>query len=324
MTGAARTRVDILCGVLDELLALQSGVLTRHQALTGGLTPDAIRARLAAGHWRRLYNGVYASFTGPPSRIAALWAAVLRAGRGAVLSHATAAELTGLLDEPAPAIHVTIPAARRVGRISGVIVHVSDRVAGHPGRYPPRTRVEETVLDLASTCDSLDEAVGWLAKACGRRLTTAGRLEQAVRRRPRVRWRRELLAALEDVGQGTHSLLELRYLRAVERAHGLPSGVRQVVRSRPGGRYYDDVRYPDQHVQVELDGRAAHRELAAFRDFRRDNAAAQAGLTVLRYGWSDITRRPCEVAAQVAAILRRHGWRGTVRPCCPTCTVAGS
>ena len=43
-----------------------------------------------------MHRGVYADFTGAPTREAQLWAALLRAGPGAVLSHWTAAERHGL------------------------------------------------------------------------------------------------------------------------------------------------------------------------------------------------------------------------------------
>ena len=56
-----------------------------------GFTDSAIAARLRSGRWQRLHAGVYATFSGDPLRQAWLWAAVLRAGRAAVLSHQTAA-----------------------------------------------------------------------------------------------------------------------------------------------------------------------------------------------------------------------------------------
>jgi hypothetical protein len=72
--------------------------------------------------------------------------------------------------------------------------------------------------------------------------------------RERVRWRRLLVAALRDVAEGCHSILELRYKHRVERAHGLPGGVRRQRRQRRR----DDVTYPGQRLMVELDGRVAH------------------------------------------------------------------
>ena len=41
--------------------------------------------------------------------------------------------------------------------------------------------------------------------------------------RKKMRWRRELTVALDDAGDGALSLLEYRYVRRVERPHGLPT-----------------------------------------------------------------------------------------------------
>lgn len=298
-------------------------MLSRQQALACDLTRSAIRARLRGGRWQRLFTGVYATFTGEPSRRSRLWAVVLRAGDGAVLSHGTAGELVGLVDMPSPQVHVTVPDSRRVAPIPGATIHLSARAgaARHPTRLPPQTRVEETVLDLAATASTLDDALGWVARGCGRRLTTPARLLAAMTRRARLRWRPELAAALGDVAHGCHSVLELRYLRQVERAHGLPAGERQAVRSRRGGRWYDDVRYRGFRTRVELDGRAAHPAEARLRDMRRDNAAVVQGDAVLRYGWPDIAREPCTCAVQVAAVLRRNGWTGVLHACGPACVI---
>jgi hypothetical protein len=190
----------------------QSGVVSRQQALDCGFTLGAIRAMVQPGRWRRLGRGVYWMFSGPPTRAALLWAAVLEVGSGAVLSHESAAELWGLLDQAASLIHVSFPARRRVVSPSGVRIHAC-RVMPRATRQPPRTTVEETVVDLTQTARSVDDAVAWLARACAHWLTTPARLAGTIARRHRVRWRRALCAALEDVAAGCHSLLELRYLR---------------------------------------------------------------------------------------------------------------
>jgi hypothetical protein len=306
-----------LGSVLDDQRKSQCGVVTRLQALAAGLTDEAIEANLVAGRWRRLHRGVYATFSGPPPRRAQLWAAVLCAGRDALLSHESAAELMGLLDRPSTLIHVTVPHSRTVHRIPGVVIHRSRRahLVRHPTRAPPQSRVEETVLDLAQTAASLDDAVAWLAKAVGARQTTPARLAICLRGRPRLRWRAALSAALADVATGCHSPLELAYLREVERAHGLPRADRQAMRARRGGRRYDDVLYRAYRTRVELDGRAAHPEPARRRDRRADNDAVLSGDRPLRYGYGDVHEEPCQVAVQVVVVLRAGGWTGRPRRC---------
>ncbi|BBH64487.1 hypothetical protein ACTI_11720 [Actinoplanes sp. OR16] len=320
---------------IDEISGLQRGVVTRNQALRAGLSADRIRNLVDSGRWQRLYTGVYATFTGEVQRPARRWAAVLSAGRGALLSHRSAAEEVGLIgrEEAAGAIHVLIPAERRVRRCPGIVVHRATRAGEwrHPVRSPPQTRVEQTVLDLASAAGSEDEAMKWIAAACGRRLTTPRRIAGALRERPRLLRRAGLGVLLAEAGSGCESVLEWRYLRAVERAHGLPTAVRQSRRPRPGGEsrrpgggggWYDDVSYSDYGVHVELDGQAAHPAEQRWRDYRRDNAVASAGEVVLRYGVADVSERPCSVAEQVAAVLRGRGWTGLTRRCGTDCFIA--
>lgn len=310
--------------MLDDIIKTQAGAITRAQALQCGWSSSAVAHQLAIGRWQRLHHGVYAVFSGPVPRECHRWAAILRAGVDAVLSHETAAELIGLC-EPSSAIHVTIPSDRRITSLAGVTLHGSRRAVAirHPGRTPPQTRVEETVLDLTQLAHSLERALGWLTKACGQRLTTPTRLGAALDLRKKVRWRTELTGALADVADGCHSALERRYLHDVERAHGLPRGKRQAVRSTSAGRRYDDVRYDGFGIVVELDGRAAHPDEERWRDLRRDNAATVSGDRVLRYGWSDVSADPCAVAAQVAVVLRHSGWQGPARTCTrSTCMIA--
>lgn len=311
-----------------DLLDLQHGVIARWQVVQPGCPARSIDGQLRDGRWQTLYRGVYAAFTGPPPRTAVLWGAVLRAGPGAVLSHHTAAELDKLADQPAGVVHVTITSARRVsigqergGRVPRIVIHHSARVeqACHPSRTPPRTRIEETTLDLTQTALRADEAVSWVLQACSRRLTTPDLLRSVMAARPQLRWRAELTVATADAAAGIHSALEARYVRGVERPHGLPRATRQAV-SKAGARtrYLDNL-YPEFGVAVELDGEAAHPAETRWRDIHRDNASAAAGIVTLRYGWADVTIYPCRVAAEIAHALRQRGWTALPRPCGPGC-----
>lgn len=150
------------------MAAAQAGVITRRQALAGGLSVGAVRARLAAGRWRRIGHGLLATFSGPLPRPAVRWAAVLACGRDAVLSHRTAAELAGLVDTAEPVVHVTVPLTRRVRPRPGIVLHRSARAgtARHPALAPPRTRIEETVLDLAEPPPtSTAPSAGWRGRS---------------------------------------------------------------------------------------------------------------------------------------------------------------
>jgi very-short-patch-repair endonuclease len=309
-----------------QLIELQRGVLARWQAPAVELEWTTIRSQLRSGRWRPLQWGIYATFTGEPSRDAELWAAVLRVGPLAVLSHQTAAELDGLTSTRSEVIHVTVPGSARVDPIPGLRLHRSERLAEarHPSRTPPRTRIEETVLDLTQTAKTIDGAFGWLCQACGSRLTTPDLLLTALYKRRKVRWRAILLSALGDIGDGAYSVLEIRYVRDVERPHGLPRARRQAKMTRSSGRIYLDNLVKRYRTCIELDGKAAHPVADRWRDIARDNASAADGLTTLRYGWADVAQRPCQTAAQIADVIRLRGWPGQPTPCGPSCPLGRS
>lgn len=312
---------------LARAAALQCGVVSGRQATEAGLSRNTVQARVQGGRWQRLHRGVYATFSGQPNRDAVLWAAVLYAGPGAMLSHQTAAEVAGLVDRPSELVQITVPAERRVAPTAGLVIRVSGRArpARHPARLPPQTRLEETVLDLADAAGTIDDAADWVTRALGRRLTTQDRLRASLAQRARIRWRRELTELLSPDLAGLMSVLERRYQRDVERRHTLPNGARQVQVRRGDRSAYRDVLYEEYATCVELDGRLAHAAEQRWHDIRRDNALAADGGVTLRYGWLDITARPCQTAAELDRALRSRGFPGA-RPCGPACPVrsAGS
>ncbi|MBC6462788.1 hypothetical protein HKK72_33805 [Actinomadura sp. HBU206391] len=327
------------------LAAGQDGIVTRWQALGAGLSAKAIRCRVESGRWQRVYRqrpeagrhgdhrGVYATFSGPIGRGARLWAAVLVCGKGAVLSHESAAEAWGLLEGPSGAgdrsrtgpgdrpVHVTVPRGRKVDPPPGIVMHHSSRLPSsrHPARLPPRTRVEETVADLTQSARTMDEAAGVIAEAVRRGLTTHDRIVAAIGARRRFRWRRELLESCGEVADGAHSLLELRYVRRVERPHGLPRATRQLRRKADGRVTYLDNRYERYRTRVELDGQLGHTGDGVLRDVWRDNRAVLEGDAPLRLGWDDVESRACESAAAVAKVLIDGGWGGKLKSCGPCC-----
>ena len=190
-----------------QLIRRQHGVITRRQALATGLPATTVETWVQRGRWTRLDRGIYATGSGPPSREALLWAALLRAGPGAVLSHETAAELCGLIGLPAAAIHVTVPARRnpaRGGIMPGIVVHRS--ACGGRGvsrdTGPPRTGIDDTVIDLTQTSATASEAFTWLGRAIGLQLTTVRRLRRAAAGRARLHWRAEIGRALTALARG--------------------------------------------------------------------------------------------------------------------------
>jgi hypothetical protein len=309
-------------GELAELIDRQAGAVSRRQLMAAGLSPAQAGQPVRSGRWQPLFPGVYATFTGSVTYRTRVHGALLAVGGEAVAGLWTALWLVGLRTRPPDRVQICVPwSYKRVAPRGVDLVQRRDfdEASVHRAARPPRTRVEVTLLDVADRLPAPDAVVGLVLEAVQRRFTAARRLEGELARRPRHRWRSLLTAVLADAGEGIASSLERHYATAVERRHGLPAGLRNHARTDADGRRrYDDVSYPDLGVVVELDGRAAHPVAEAFRDWRRDNAGAVEGRTVLRYGWADVTGRPCHLAGQVAAVLAARGWRGRLRRC-PDC-----
>ena len=307
---------------LRALARNQAGVVSRPQAISAGLTRGMIDSKVRFGRWRQVHKGVYATFTGPVTRDARLWAAVLYAGPGAYLSHRTAAQLNRLTDDPSPVVDVTVAASRRVRAPKGVVVHLSSHKAmvWRPPGIPPYTIAEATVLDLVQAATDKDDVVALVTSGFNRKILTEDFFRIVAQTRKRLRWRHELDEIIAMAAGGTHSVLEYRHDRDVQRAHGLPEPVKQAKFRKPDGTNgYRDRYYPRYGgLVIELDGKLYHPDEQRGRDRERDNQAAVTGST-LRYGWSDVTRGACETAAQEAEALRHRGWTGELRPCSPGC-----
>ena len=119
---------------------------------------------------------------------------------------------------------------------------------------------------------------------------------------------------LGDVADGAESVMEVRFLRDVERAHALPTGRRQRPTVVTTARVHD-VAYEEQRVLVELDGRLGHQGAARVTDGIRDRRSATRGWLTVRAFWVDVAVTPCELAREMGEILVDRGWPGAPRAC---------
>ncbi|EKT83116.1 hypothetical protein WSS_A08409 [Rhodococcus opacus M213] len=329
----------------QRVLDYQHGLVTARQLRGLGISTRQIQHMVESGQWSAVLHGVYAVTNGPLDRPMRLWAALLFGGPRAILSHRTAAEEWGLMPvAPDGPIHVTVPYGlsaepqeptyRKVGRRSdrpvpregdllhpGVVVHRS-RAHAHilVPTLPPRTSRADTVVDLAVAEPSAVAAARVLVSAVTGSDIPVHELLRRIEQRPPRRYRKALTDALTFVSGGVQSILEHRYAVDVELAHGLPAARRQSPVFVDGRTLYEDVDYSDSGVPlfVRLDGLRYHSSRSvALRDRRRGNAAELAGKATLVYGWDEVTRRSCEVAAEVRTVLERGGWSGP-NPC-PRC-----
>lgn len=222
----------------------------------------------------------------------------------------------GLLSQAPQTIDLLVGHERRLQAPPGVLLHRRRDVnrCVDELHWPWRTIVEETILDVSASA-SVDETFALLGRAFQRRLTTESALLGRLSLRDRHPRRQLLATVLGDVADGAESAMEIRYVRNVERGHGLPYGQRQLS-SRPDGTAIHDIGYVDERVLVELDGRLGHEgPEARLKDGVRDRRSATTGWLTIRAFWRDVAGYPCQLALDVAAVLRSRGWTGRARPC---------
>jgi hypothetical protein len=232
-----------------------------------------------------------------PSYDADLAAALLYAGPGAALSHATAAHWLGLLDERPRAIHVSTP--RRCRSQPGVVVHAERALERVWHRGFPITTTPQILLDLAAT-EPLRRLRKALADADYRNLLNLGAVERVLGRgRPGSARLREALAEHQPRLARTRSGLEVDFLALCESA-GIPL---PDVNVRVAG-WEVDALFRQQRVAVELDGYGNHRSAAQIRrDRRKEMALRGAGLRPVRYSDDQLTNHREDVIADVLRLL---------------------
>lgn len=306
---------------LETIARRQAGVLSRDQARRF-LTEEAIRHRLTSRRWRRIHPGVYLTSSGQADWRARAHAALLHCGPGAALSLGSAAYLLGLSEKAPAVLNVVIPNGRKVAAVPGVRIRRSRADETVIRRGLRVTAPARTVLDLADQRGlGAEAAIALAADAVRSRRLSGQELTDALGRRARHRHRQALRLALGEIDQGTQSLLEVRTLRRVIRAHALPPFALQVLDRDCGVRR--DFECQEYGVILEVDGRLGHLGAGRLADYRRDREAARTGRITLRAGWHDVSESPCELAADLLGALRARGYPGRLRACGPTCT-AGS
>lgn len=306
-----------------DLLEAQSGVVSRRQVLASGATRADLRRWLRRRDLVPMHRGVYVNHTGEPTWLQRAWAAVLSLWPAVLAGESAlrAAEGPGRRPDPDP-LDVVVASSRRVAAPPGVgvvrRVHLDELALWNTS--PPRLRYEVATLDVAVRAPTDLAAVGVLAESLQSRRTTAARLQDALSKRRRTPRRSWLDSVLADLADGTCSVLEVGFLRRVERPHGLPRGRRQVRAVGAMGAAYRDAEYDG--LVIELDGRLFHDNARQRdRDMDRDLDTHAEGRAPVRLGYGQVFGRPCATAARLEAVFRRQGWRGRARPCGPGCVL---
>ncbi|MBV9809314.1 MAG: DUF559 domain-containing protein [Solirubrobacterales bacterium] len=276
----------------------QWGRISAAQLTALGVESVVIARWVADAYLAPVLPRVYAVGHRAPSVEADLTAAVLYAGPGAMLSHATALWWLGLLERQPWSIQVSTP--RRCRSLPGVQVHgrrTCQRIF-HKGL--PTASLEQALLDYAAVAP-LERLRHALAVADYRKvLDIAAVRATAGNGRPGSTELRKALARHEPKLAHTRSPLERLFLPLCERA-GIPM---PDVNVWIAGVLVDAV-WRQQKLVVELDGRENHSSWGQIQDDRsKELRLRAAAFEVIRYG----TRQLEEEAPAVEAELRReHG-----------------
>ena len=294
---------------LARLARRQRGLLTRTQALDAGLSPSAVKRRVASGTWHRLVAGVYALASSPLTWHQRVLAACL--SLNAVASHRTAAALFRLSGFSTGPIDVT---GRRAGPHSSPLATVHRTVHLPPADITrvdgiPVTRPARTLVDLAGVVSprALEEAVD---DALCRRLVTLPRLDRRTAALlGKGRAGSTVLAEVLGTWRGDqplpHEVAEARLMRRLVHA-GLPPPTPQHEVYAPTGGFVArlDLAWPEHRVGFELDGFRWHGSPRAHqRDLARHNRLKALAWTVLQATPADLAADGAHLAELARPLL---------------------
>jgi very-short-patch-repair endonuclease len=282
-----------------RLAERQWGVVARWQLEQCGLSAAAISRWAASGRLHRIYPGVYAVGHTALCSEGKLLAAILYAGRGAALSHASAASWWQLITYLPDTTHVWSPIRRR--SLDGVRVHHAkhiDRVMRRRGL--PVTPVARTLLDLGSVAP-LDRVRKAVAEADFLRLLDLDAIDAltGVGRAGSAKLHRALTLHRPEYAHTATPLEDL--LLDLCRRHRIPF---PEVNVKVCG-YKVDALWREQRVVVEVDGGNGHGTRAQMeRDRERDLVLRASGYRVHRYTWRQVRTKRAAVAADLRRALR--------------------
>ena len=241
---------------------------------------------------------------------------MLYAGRGAALAGRSAGFELGIVRRRPSVVEVVVPSDRRVADQPGLQVRTRADLASCVVRaQPPRTRRDETVVDLLPACQDEDAVVGLLCDAL-RVGADPDALRELLAPRPRWRWRglvTQVLATCRSAssrpwsGGSTSTSCVLT---------ACPRSPCRCGRSSTAGGYVPTPAAGRSGSGSSSTAAIAHPDGRTDEDTWRDNDVVITSTEItLRYRWAHVAGDPCRTARQVAAALGPRGWTGTLRPC---------
>jgi very-short-patch-repair endonuclease len=279
--------------MLDDYLRQHDGVITIAQAKHVGLTQDAIDRRVKSGRWLRCSRGVYFVDDRPFTDEARVRAGVWSYGPHAAGSGLAAAWWHGLTRFPPEIVEVTVPRDARLRSNSGTRLRRRDLALKD---IVERNGLRVTALPLTVVEAAVRRKGG--AKLMDSALQRHVELPQLWRAHLRNKGRhgspaaRRLLHAAADGARSEAERLLLKLLR--------DNGITGWKANHPVAGYKLDVAFPEEKIDVEVDGWAFHSNQEDFQvDRERQNKLILLGWQVLRFTWLDLTEYPQRVLAEI-------------------------
>ncbi len=292
--------------IMTEMIARQKGIISRVQALSCGLTYQALRYRIrAGGPWQVLVPGVYATFTGAVTLDQKEIAALLYTGRGSVITGQAAMAAHGVSNLGRTVVDVLIPAAsqRRDQRFVRVLrTSRMPKVVFMKGelRYVP---VARAVADAARQANAMNDVRSLVASAVQLQKVTVAELAVELGEGPTAGSAR-FREAMTEVADGVRSVAEGDLRKLIGRSE-LPEpfyNPRLYVDEEFVGS--PDAWWPDADVAVEVDSREWHLSPADWeRTMARNSRMSALGISVLPYPPRRIAAEPRSVVAEIRAAL---------------------
>ena len=297
---------------LDRLASRQDGVFNRQQALANGVSQKQIRQRLDDGTWTALDANVYASSAAPvswPRQLRAVYLSrpdVRVAGRSAALLHGFPGIRTSRPEILVPfAGNARSPLARVIR--SRHYELISEKTINSM----VTTSIAETLFTLGFT-NPPPSIERWIDNLIASNRLTAADFDPIFARLTSARVRglralRGIVASRDhDSYQPPTSELERLLYQLLDRAE-LPAYARQLPIHFEQAAATVDAFVEEWRLIIEGDGRRWHTRTADFeRDRKRDNAAAAAGVQVIRFTYRMLKSDP---DGCVETLINTGRWR---------------
>jgi hypothetical protein len=296
-------------GTIDERIQAicneQRACASRVQLIAARIEPSAIDRRVRKGSLVRVHAGVYALAGAGEVPLGEETGALLAMGPRAALTDFSATVIYAIRHGTARPIHVVVPEGRHGPQPSGVIVHRSLTLLTRDVRIVqglPVVSPARAMLDSAARLPERQLIVD-LDEALHRRIVTLAQIDDVLRRAGRHPGAAKLRATRADrTPNGTASRGQRTLLRLLKQAGVEPPLVDTYVEG-----WEADLYWPEQKLNVEVDGFGPHTTTSAFeKDRVRDPELRRKGIEVLRFTDRRVDRDGARCVADIVYELGRR------------------